>query len=89
MDCYSADGIIKLTPVFRASATAVALQLEINEYGTVPEPQRVIKYAVSNEASSGDLDTYRRIAMYSVSAWESLNPRLDFPRDRTGANLGG
>ena len=77
-DCYSADGIIELTPVFRASATAVALQLEINEYGTVPEPQRVVKYAVSNEASSGDLDTYRRIAMYSVSAWESLNPRLDF-----------
>ena len=78
VDCYSADGIIKLTPVFRASATAVALQLEINEYGTVPEPQRVVKYAVSNEASSGDLDTYRRIAMYSVSAWESLNPKLDF-----------
>ena len=78
VDCYSADGIIKLTPVFRASSTAVALQLEINEYGTVPEPQRVVKYAVSNEASSGDLDTYRRIAMYSVSAWESLNSRLDF-----------
>ena len=77
-DCYSANGIIKLKPVFRTSATAVTIPLEINKYGTVPEPQRVVKYAVSNEASNGDSETYRQITTDSVSAWESLNSKLDF-----------
>ena len=53
------------------TATADLLKIEAGEYGRV-------NYAVINDASYGDMDTYRRIVSDSVAAWQTLNPWLDF-----------
>ena len=48
-----------------------SLRIESGKYSRM-------NYTIVNDASYGDMDTYRRIVQYSVSVWQSLNPQLDF-----------
>ena len=59
--------------------------IELVRLKEVPESPKIeageyrrVNYAVINDASYGDMDTYRRIVQDSVSDWQSLNPWLDF-----------
>jgi len=73
------DGVILLKPLFRASPGSPGTPLEINlptEFTSHAEEN--INYAVLNDSTRFDTETYRRVARNSTNAWSEINPHLKF-----------